>query len=259
MSRRTPEAERAYVNRRNRLIAYGRWQPQTFVDAARARAHIRMLNQAEIGIQRVADLAGVSKTTVCRIVYDPKHTIRPDVEQRILAIRPTADNRNPNLPIDATGTRRRLQALVAVGWSLRILASRVSMRHASLALIANGGRLEVLPATTRAIEELYDHLWDCRPPQATRAERISVAKSRSLAARRKWVVPAAWDDDTINDPAAKPDLGARARRGDAMVENSDWLIAQGSTLEQAAERLGVKPGSLRRARERAAARERVSA
>lgn len=255
MSRRTPEAERAYVNRRNLLIARGHWHP--FTDAARTRTHIRKLNQADISIDRIAELSRVSKTTLCRILYTQQATVRTEIHRRILAIKPIPDNRDPGRPIDATGTRRRLQALVASGRSLRTLADRLRMRHASVALIASGERREVYPATARAVADLYDQLWDRPPPQSTKAERISVAKARAFASRRQWAVAAAWDDDTIDHPDARPDLGAKTRRSDALAEDSDWLLTQGFTLEQIAERFGVLRDTLDKARERA--RKRVAA
>lgn len=257
MSRRPPEAERAYANRRNRLKAYGRWQPQVFIDSNRARDHIRMLNQADISIDRVAALSGLARSTLSRILYHQPHTIRPETEQQILAIRPAPENRDPGRFIDATGTRRRLQALVAVGWSLRALAPRLGMTHPNVTKIANGERGLVWPDTARAITALYDQLWDQTPPQTTKAERISYSKARATAAQRGWVVPLAWDDDTIDDPAAVPELGTRTPRAVALAEDSKELERLGFTPEQVAERLGVKPQSIGQARRRA--RERVPA
>ena len=52
-----------------------------------------------------------------RPATDP--AIRPETAQRLLAIAVTDANRASRSHVDATGTRRRLQALVAIGWTHR--------------------------------------------------------------------------------------------------------------------------------------------
>ncbi|MEV4181665.1 hypothetical protein AB0J28_09480 [Streptosporangium canum] len=74
--------------------------------------------------------------------------------------------------------------------------------------------------------------------------RVALARKRAMAAG--WVPLGAWED--IDDPAAVPVLGERTPRDEALFEDSAELVAQGYTVEQAAERLGVKAGYLRRIR-----------
>jgi transcriptional regulator with XRE-family HTH domain len=255
---------RVYSNQRNRLKAYGQWQP--YVDAEPARQHVKALMAYGIGWMRIADLAGVPRGSVSRLLYGatnpprpPSHRIRPETEQKLLAVTATPENRGATTGVDATGTRRRLQALVAVGWSIRRMAVRLGMEHATLSTVANGSRTTVYASTAQAVAALYDDLWNQQPPQATKNERVSVVKAKRQAQRLRWAPPGAWDDDEIDNPDARPNLGTKSKRGDAMVEDSDWLIAHGDTLEQAAERLGVQPATLRRARERARQREQVPA
>ena len=107
-------------------------------------------------------------------------------------------NRGPLL-IDATGTRRRLQALAARGWSSDDLGARLGVTGAAVRQWTY--RTRVQRDTAVKVADLYDELWDqpgCRTKTAARA------------AKRGWAVPLAWDDDEIDDPAALPRHGLRA-------------------------------------------------
>lgn len=78
------------------------------------------------------------------------------------------------------------------------------------------------------------------------------ARAKGIARKYGWVSPLAWDDDNIDDPAATPNLGEPSPRGSSpMLENADWLLAAGCSLHETAQRLGVTPKSIERARYRA--------
>ncbi len=258
-------AERDYARRITRLKAYGRWQP--FTDAARVRAHVRHLMAYGIGAARIAALAGVPRSAVIHLLYGdpargepPGRRIRSATARRLLAVRPAPENLAATAAVEAAGTRRRLQALVAVGWSGRVLATLLPMEPAHLNRILRG-RPTVAAATARRVRQLYDKLWDQPPPQATRGQRISAARARAHAARQNWPPPLAWDDDTIGDPAARPHPWRRPhthRSADLAADAAD-LAARGYTRTQIAERLGVSRNTLDQAIRRAAAsRERAA-
>jgi hypothetical protein len=98
----------------------------------------------------------------------------------------------------AVGVARRLQALAAVGWSTEDLAPLLRT-SATNAIRWRNSRGTLVTARTHAkVAALYDAVWD-RPPPG----RYGV-KVRRLAARAGWFPPAAWDDDLIDDPAARP-------------------------------------------------------
>jgi transcriptional regulator with XRE-family HTH domain len=257
-------ADREYARRRYRLKAYGQWQP--FTDAAPVREHVRRLMSLGIGAARVGDLAKVPHSSVGRLLYGrpghgepPSRRVRTAAAQRLLAVRFSEASLAPGVAVDAAGTRRRLRALVAVGWSGRALAARLAMEPAHLSRILRD-RPTVSGATARRVRELYDELWDQPPPQSTRGERISAAKSRAHAVRRGWPPPLAWDDDTIEQPEASPQPWRRPSGGrslDLAAEAAE-LAAWGYTRSQAAERIGVSRNTLDKAISRAARRERAA-
>lgn len=108
--------------------------------------------------------------------------------------------------IDRTGTRRRLEALHAVGWSGGALGRLLNL---SVQAMFDARTLDrpIYPGTAQRIADLYDQLWDKPPPETTPSERMGAAKARNLARRNGWPPPMAWDD--IDDPACRPITGPR--------------------------------------------------
>lgn len=244
------KTSRDYTNNRVRLIAYGRWQP--YVDAEPVRAHIRMLATYGIGIQRTRVLAGMSNGCMSRLLYGrgeqrgPSKRIRTETADRVLAIRPSLDLAAPSALVDGTGTRRRLQGLVAVGWPQIDLARRSGIDRMTVnsQLHLN---TPVRAATARTVRDLYEQLWNVDPCTCGVGERWA-KEAHELATLKGWVPPAAWDDDYIDSPAATPDVGEDVARYAAITEDAMWLEQeQGYTRAQAAHRLGITRDHLDRA------------
>lgn len=194
----------AYERYRTRQKAYGRWEP--YVDAEPARAHVRALQAAGMGWRRIAAVAGLSTNVVSKLLYGcsprgmaPSKRIRPDTAAKLLAV--TVDLAD-HQTVDATGTRRRIHALVACGWSFAKLANKLGMTNTNL--IALVDRPQVIVAKHRAVAELYEQLWNEEPPNSTHRDKISVNRARNMARREGWSLPMDWDEDTIDDPTATP-------------------------------------------------------
>jgi hypothetical protein len=243
------EASSAYERGRERQVLYGRWQP--YVDAGPAREHLRDLAGHGIGWRRAATLAGVGNGTVSKLLFGgpgerpPTRRIRPETAAKILAVRPSLDTLGAKALVDATGPRRRLQALVALGHSQASLARRLSITPQNFTMTMTNQRLTA--ATARGIRDLYDQLWDVRPDETSHRTRIAASRARNTARANGWPPPAAWDDDQIDDPAALPPEGwQRPKRmaAAALLEDAAELIRWEGSRELAAARLGVKPSSL---------------
>ncbi|MEV8634301.1 hypothetical protein AB0395_21865 [Streptosporangium sp. NPDC051023] len=126
--------------------------------------------------------------------------IRARVAKKILAVHPTLDNLPDWARIDATGTRRRLQALMVAGWSAQVLASRLEMDRNTIRKILLADVVRV--STARAVRNLFRVMWNRQPPSELRYERASVTRTRAYAARQGWAPAAAWDD--IDNPKCRP-------------------------------------------------------
>lgn len=161
---------------------------------------------------------------------------------------------NADILADATGTRRRLQALVAMGWTRGALGAELGTAPGNVARWLGGRQATVQPSTDRKIRALYERLW------ATRGPSTQTAKE---ARRRGWAPPAAWDDDTIDDPAADPvglldgDAPRSRRRLQNVIEEFEHTRpAHGGMITVAAAKLDMTPQALQmvlyRARRRGA-------
>lgn len=100
------------------------------------------------------------------------------------------------------GSERRVHALQALGWSAEALSARLGYSRAYLNVAINRPeRRGIHWDTARRIADLYDGLSMTLPPQTICTER------QKRAARNKgWLPPLAWDDETIDDPDALPNM-----------------------------------------------------
>lgn len=183
----------------------------SMVDAEPVRDHIRKLQAAGVGLHTITRMAGIGGGTMTRLMYgtrggSPSRRVRADTARRILAVR--ADLAADGALIDAAGTRRRLQALVAVGWTLSELGRRLRVAPSNMPRLVRGGK--VTAGMARRVAELYRELWDQKPPAETARQRAAAERARRWAAEQRWSPPAGWDDDLIDLP--EDELAAELRR-----------------------------------------------
>lgn len=95
---------------------------------------------------------------------------------------------------DAEPTRRRIQALCALGWSVSELSRRSGVQREHLREIAEGDIPVVGPRVRMAVTGLYATLSGSTP----QPDRYST-RMRNIAAAKGWASPLAWDD-IDNDP-----------------------------------------------------------
>jgi hypothetical protein len=237
-----------------RLKAYGQWAP--LVDAQPAREHVQALQASKIGIRRIAALAGVPAPAISKLLYGqpsagkaPTKHLRPERAAALLSVKVELESLAEATPMDGTGTRRRIQALVAIGWSIPMVAQKAGVSVVTARYCLNGNQVHV--RTFKAVRDLYEQLWNQSPPEGDRNTRASATKARNTAAKHGWAPPLAWDD--IDDPAAEPEgVGAPKKRGKLPpAEDIAWLVAGGDSIEVLADRYGSTIDSIRQRLHRA--------
>ena len=97
--------------------------------------------------------------------------------------------------VASIGARRRIRALQTQGWPVYELMARMGLRSTNATGLMN--RPQVRRATAQAVAALYDELWD-QPGPSTRTAAWARAKG--------FPPPLAWDEDTIDDPKARPSV-----------------------------------------------------
>ena len=155
---------------------------------------------------------------------------------------------SPTDRVPSIGARRRLQALATLGWSIPALAAVADAPVNTLHEVAT--RTRITRATHAAVVRAYDALWDRPAPETCKSERVSARRVRALAVRRGWVPPLAWDDDSIDDPAAAPS-GVRRRGERWSVEDVEELLRAGDSHEAVCRRLGTSWTNIERRLHRA--------
>lgn len=210
---RAANADRAA--KRAKRSAYGRPAPR--VPAGPTRAHLILLSDNGIGMRRVSELTGLSRTTLQTILRgrggtgdrarEQWQTVGREVEAKVLAIQPSPDTAAPAGYVPATGAHRRVQALVAAGWSVASLAAKIEMETSNLWTVL--GQDQITAAMHRRIVELHDGFATCPPPESTPQERGSATRARRYAAKHGWQPTLAWDDiDHDPEPPATDDTDA---------------------------------------------------
>lgn len=222
-------ANRVYARQRER---FG-WAEQVaarWVDPARAVQHVATLRAQGVGVRLISDQTGIARSTLMKL--HSRSRISADSERRILAVQPTPAR------VDGAGTRRRLQALIAIGHSGASLADRIGYSRTNVwSLIL--GEVLVSARTAAKVAAVYRELWD-QPGRSVRA--------RNLAVKRGWAPPLAWDD--IDDPAGEPlDVVRRSDRRsphDWLEDFHDTWDHHGGNVDLAAVRLGTSSRHLYR-------------
>lgn len=101
--------------------------------------------------------------------------------------------RGPVRSIDARGTRRRIEALMALGWPAGELGRRLGgVTFQQINIYRTEPR--VAPATAERVAALYEQLWNEQPVPMSRSERNAVTRARSFARARGFALPMEWDD-----------------------------------------------------------------
>ncbi|MBD0743514.1 hypothetical protein [Streptomyces sp. CBMA152] len=200
------EAKTRWARRRRRLIGYGQWQP--FTDAEPVRQHVRAIQATGMSLANLSTAANVSGGTLDHLLYGgqgrpPAALIRIESAGKLLNYWPKLDDYVDGAVISAAGTARRLQALAVIGWPVQSIHRQLgfgnvkTIEHARI-------REHVTARLARAVRDLY------RWASIGTAEDHGITpwiavRCRNQAASHGWYGPAAWDDDSIDNPEALPD------------------------------------------------------
>ncbi|MGW7597291.1 hypothetical protein [Streptomyces antimycoticus] len=240
------ERYRARERERNQQKAAGTYT--RFIDAAPVRAHVKTLIAAGATPFGIATRAEVSDNAV-RLLLPPapgsrrtpiRHRVCADNARKILAVT-VEDVTRPY--VDATGTVRRIQALIADGWPMTHLAEPLGLYTKYvwqlLKRADTDSNVQVLATTARRVTEAHEKLRHQRPTQKG-VPRRAVAQARRLAAQRRWAPTSYWAEyaDVIDDPDFAPEY--KATRGELLATEARWFMdTAGLTHDETADRLGV--------------------
>lgn len=170
-------------------------------DATEAIAHLQQLRQHyEISLASLALLGGCAQSTLVALLYPSssrhRNAISSRLNEQLLEAEFDLDLLEPSALVGGCGTRRRLQALAALGWSATQLAGQLGCSTTEVSRWRSARMVSVEHALT--VRAAYDAL--AMTPGPSR-------QARRWALERGWSPPLAWDEGNIDDPTARPDLG----------------------------------------------------
>lgn len=172
------------------------------VPAGPVIAKVEQLVSEGYSRQAIAAAAGISSRTIFQATLVKRRTVWRTTSDPILALT-RADvvrNSTPVSLVPAVGAARRLQALMRMGWRMSDMAANATEYHL-INKVRTAPYLRIQAANFLRIQEMYDRLSMKVGPSN---------QNRTKAARFGYAPPLAWDEDTIDDPDADPDLGGPA-------------------------------------------------
>lgn len=255
------EAGNARERRRAKARAYGR-DYTGLVDSSEAREHVLWLMSQGMGWKRLAEVSGVGKTAVASLIYgrkgansDPRKgelvkRIPRTKADALLAVQPTLENLSDGALIDSRGTRRRIQALVAMGWSLSKIAVLAGIEPTNMSIVLNGTQCTAKRA--RIIAAIYEELWDQMPPRDEWHDKAAYSRARGMAKQKGWLPPLAWDDIDLDDSPAEGEFltdkngknWTSVERSLSRIEDVETLLNAGMGSEYILQTLKVSRPSL---------------
>ncbi|MER7788584.1 hypothetical protein [Streptomyces sp. NPDC097640] len=202
------------------------------LDPTLARQHLAKLRQTMSWVH-IAEISGCSAAHLRNIAVGRMPQINRQTHEKIMAVQP-AERRDSGFYIDATGSIRRVRALMAIGHSQHAIADAAETATCRIWLLAQG-QPTMRQKLADKIEQAYKQLAHT-PGTSTRA--------RSMAAAGDWRDPLWWEDmGGIDDPQA-PEHDIPTPRFIEIGENALELEAQGYSRQHAAQRLGVTVSTL---------------
>ena len=164
-----------------------------YVDAEPTRARLAELAAAHVPIRALARAATLSDTGVKAILDGSRTHVQHHTAVRVqrISLRRIYDE-EPAGHVPRVGAVRRVQALMAMGWSHHELA-QAGVPNTARLLTGTGNLVTI--QRWREISELYDRLSMTPGPSP---------QTRGWAKTLGYAPPLAWDEDTIDDPRSRP-------------------------------------------------------
>jgi hypothetical protein len=177
----------------------------SYVDAELARTHIATLRKAGMGLRHIAQVAGINRKSIQILLYGrvdrgtpPSKRIARSTSVAILSVAIPGRDRDAVAAgglVDAVGTVRRLQALIAWGYPRSHLGALMGWTGGQTSCSGNIGALliarQVRASTAAKVDEIFRSLQNTVGPSE---------RARAEGAKKGWALPIQWDEAALDDP-----------------------------------------------------------
>ena len=212
---------------------------QLLVPREQIIGHLQKLVRSGMSKQLIARRAGVSSSTVGYLINGRSKSCQWEKAARLLAVKPGDFDDTCMRP--AVGTRRRIQALYAMGHNATVIARACGLSIGTVRDLSSGERERVDESTAGAIRCAYSVM--------SRQQGSSV-QSRRRAERKGWLDPTWWEDyghidDPAFDPASAEQGLSRNELGAVRREEIAHLGSFGLSDDEIAARMGLSAKHVR--------------
>lgn len=167
------------------------------VDAATVRAHLHELAANGMGADTVAAITGLPIAVVADIAGRARRAER-DIALTIMRVHAFPEDAEERAAISPHGARRRIHALVALGWTFEQVAGWLEMGAGDLTALIGPQVATIRAGVHHKIAAMFD-------ARSMTVPQVKDPRSLALAAAEGWVTPLAWDDiDRDGQPAPAP-------------------------------------------------------
>jgi hypothetical protein len=184
---------------------YNRFENK-FVDCQPVREHVQTLLDQGWGFRTIAAVSGVRLGQIQQLINGrspsemnqryprPQHLTRilKTNADKLLAVRYDMAKSPGGALTASKGTQRRIQALVANGYSLAWQAEQIGWVVQNFVGLLKKDQLQV--NTAKLVDELFQKYAYKRRIGETKELKYSITRALNNAARNGWVTAAAWDD-----------------------------------------------------------------
>jgi len=148
---------------------------ERYVDAAPVREHLDRLVTAGATVVAIAELTGLTRTTLSDILRQRRARVYTYTERVIVAVAVGEVTRGSRV-----GLMRRVRALQAIGWSQRAIADAAGVSQPTICYLAGGRWVTTSPSLDQQVRGAYQRLHMTPGPSQV---------CRELARRRRWAPP----------------------------------------------------------------------
>jgi lambda repressor-like predicted transcriptional regulator len=188
------DANAAAVRALRKKKAYGTSTTHT-VDATPVRKHLHKLMKYGWGVRAITRETNIPTSTLNAIVYGEKgklrETVTAETANKILAFNPPfarEARQGTSTPYVRSGSaQKKLQALTALGYSLSALAEDAGYSRSYFKQVMGQDRIGL--ERQRAVNEVYERLWNKLPVATTPMQKRSIDNARKRAEENGWRPP----------------------------------------------------------------------
>lgn len=170
----------------------------------KAASLVETLVRSGMSEKAIGQRLGVSASRVSDIHHQHYRRIRKETTVALYVLVKERDLPARYLAVgyvDATGTRRRLQALARRGWSSKDIRDACGLDPKTVSYVKTGRQGQVMASTRDAVQIAYDRLMRKPVPLGP-----SHSQTRTRAVASGYAPAGAWDNVAdMDDPAAMPD------------------------------------------------------